>query len=211
VDYITPHINAPATTIYVGIDFGLTPAALIGYQTPTGQLRIIDELTTFNMGAMSFGKILHDKLSRHPYDKCSYEIYGDPAGEQRSQTDEQTPYDILAQQGINAYPTFTNDVRIRREAVAELLTRLDFTGQPQMIVGPGAPQFRKAMSGGYKYKRVQTSGDAKYVDKPDKNQYSHIADAGQYLVLGAIGDSKVIGGWENNKQIDYSLHNRGVV
>jgi len=67
------------------------------------------------------------------------------------------------------------------------------------------------MSGGYKYKRVQTSGDAKYVDKPDKNQYSHIADAGQYLVLGAIGDSKVIGGWENNKQIDYSLHNRGVV
>jgi hypothetical protein len=207
-EYIQPHINKPTTTIYVGIDFGLTPAAAIGVLTPTGQIQLIDELTTFNMGAVAFGQLLHRKLASPRYSDCSIEIFGDPAGEQRAQTDEQTPYDILRQQGIDAYPTYTNDVRIRREVVAGLLTRLEMTGQPALIIGPGAPMCRKAMSGGYKYKRVQVGGDAKFIEKPDKNQYSHIADAIQYLCLGAVGDSAVIGGYDSSKEIDYSAQDR---
>lgn len=195
--------NKPQTNIVVGIDFGLTPAAAIALQKPSGQLCIIDELTTFNMGAVHFGKLLHQKLSRPPYNLCSIEIYADPAGEQRAQTDEQTPFMILEQQGIVAYPTYTNDMRIRREVVANMLTTLDMYGEPSLVINRDVSMARKAMSGGYKYKRMKVSGDEKYIDKPDKNQFSHIADAIQYLVLGVMGSDSVIGG-TSSKPIDYT-------
>jgi len=199
-----PHSGA--STIYVGIDFGLTPAAVIGQLTATGQLQVIDELVTEDMGAMNFGLLLHQKLSRE-YCGCTLEIYADPAGEQRSQTDETTPFMILQNQGIDAWPTYTNDFTIRREAVADYMQRLDFAGKPAFIVGPKAKMLRKALAGGYKYKRMQVTGDARFMDKPDKGRYSHVADALQYMVLGAVGGERVIGGY-GNKAIDYSSINR---
>jgi hypothetical protein len=191
--------------LFVGIDFGLTPAAVIGVQLPSGQIIVIDELVTFNMGATSFGKLLHAKLSSHKYQGfSSIEIYADPAGEQRAQTDEETPFMILAENKIDAYPTFTNDFTIRRETVANCLTELDFTGKPLLLIGPGAPSFRKAMGGGYKYKRLRVANEDRFKDMPDKNQYSHVAEAGQYLFLGAYGSSASIGGFNSKKPIDYS-------
>ena len=38
--------------------------------------------------------------------------------------------------------------------------------------------------GGYKYKKIQISGEDRYNLKPDKNVFSHPADAEQYLALG---------------------------
>jgi hypothetical protein len=46
---------------------------------------------------------------------------------------------------------------------------------------------RKGKIGGYQYKRVQVSGEDRYRDKPDKNKYSHPADAEQYMALGFAG------------------------
>ncbi|RLD76494.1 MAG: hypothetical protein DRJ15_15235, partial [Bacteroidetes bacterium] len=109
---------AGSGTIYVGIDFGLTPAAAIGQLSASGQMQIIDELVTEDMGAVNFGKLLHEKLNRE-YCGCQLEIYADPAGEQRAQTDEVTPFQILWNQGLEAWPTYTNDFTIRREAVAD--------------------------------------------------------------------------------------------
>lgn len=196
-------------TIYVGIDFGLTPAAVIGQQTASGQFQVIDELVTEDMGAVNFGKLLHEKLSRD-YCGCQLEIYADPAGEQRSQTDEVTPFQILWNQGIEAWPTYTNDFTIRREVVADYMGRLDFSSKPAFIVGPKAKMLRKALAGGYKYKRMQVSGEAKFQDKPDKGRYSHVADALQYLMLGAVGGERVIGGY-GKQEIDYSETNKLVI
>lgn len=200
---------AGSGTIYVGIDFGLTPAAVIGQITASGQLQIIDELVTEDMGAVNFGKLLHEKLNRE-YCGCQLEIYADPAGEQRSQTDETTPFQILWNQGIEAWPTYTNDFTVRREAVADMMQRLDFRGEPAFMVGPRATMLRKALSGGYKYRRLAVSGEEKFVDRPDKGRYSHVADALQYLVLGAIGGERVLGGFKR-KSIDYSTTNKLVV
>jgi len=196
-------------TIYVGIDFGLTPAAVIGQITAAGQFQIIDELVTEDMGAVNFGKLLHEKLSRE-YCGCQLEIFADPAGEQRAQTDEVTPFQILWNQGIEAWPTYTNDFTIRREAVADYMQRLDFTGKPSFAVGPKATMLRKALAGGYKYKRMQVTGESRFQDKPDKGRYSHVADALQYLMLGAVGGDRVIGGY-GKKDIDYSITDRMVV
>ena len=198
-----------AGTIYIGIDFGLTPAAAIGQITASGQFQIIDELVTFDMGAVNFGKLLHEKINNE-YCGCQLEIYADPAGDQRAQTDEVTPFQILWNQGIEAWPTYTNDPIIRREAVADYLQRLDFAGKPALIVGPKAKMARKAFAGGYKYKRLQVSGEAKFMDKPDKGKYSHISDAIQYMFLGAVGGERVVGGY-GKKELDYSQTDKQIV
>lgn len=196
--------------VYIGIDFGLTPAALIGQKTSSGAMVIFDELVTYDMGAVSFGKLLRQKLATPVYRGCEFEIYGDPSGDSRAQTDEQTPFMILRQAGLDAFPCVTNDPVIRREVVVDYLLRLDFTAKPAFRITRGAPTFRKAMAGGYKYRRLQVAGEERYMDKPDKNKYSHVAEAGQYLFLGAVGDSHVVGGF-SNKEIDYSVINRRVV
>ena len=200
----------PTLPLYVGIDFGLTPAAIIGQVTPSGGMVIFDELCTFDMGACNFGKILHEKLATTYLQFKDVEIYADPAGEGRAQTDEQTPFMILSQQKVNAFPTYTNDFTIRREVVADYMQRLDFSGRPAFLITPGAPTLRKACGGGYKYKRLQVAGEDRYQDKPDKGKYSHAGDALQYLFLGAVGGNRVIGGY-GDKPIDYSQHNTGII
>ena len=196
-------------TIYIGIDFGLTPAAVFGFKTAAHRWIIFDELVTENMGAQTFGKLLKQHIN-HNYPRNKFEIYGDPAGDQRAQTDEITPFQMLDKVGITAWPTHTNDFLIRREAVAASLLRMDFAGNPGFLIGPNAPMIRKALAGGYKYKRMQVSGHERFQDKPDKGRYSHVADALQYLFLGAGEGDNVIGGYDN-KELDYSTTNRMIV
>lgn len=197
-------------TIYIGIDFGLTPAACFGQILPSGQFQIIDELVTEDMGAVNFAKLLNEKIQRD-YCGCTVEIYADPAGEQRAQTDEQTPFQILWNQDIECWPTYTNDFIIRREAVADYLVRFTpLTHEPAFLLCPHkAPMTRKALAGGYKYKRMMVTGQERYQDKPDKGRYSHIGDALQYLFLGAVGGDRVVGGY-GDQVIDYSQINRTI-
>jgi hypothetical protein len=57
-------------------------------------------------------------------------------------------------------------------------------GKPAFLVDRRCPTLIKGFEGGYSYKRMQVSGE-RFDDKPDKNMYSHIHDALQYLMLGA--------------------------
>ena len=200
----------PNKIIYVGIDFGLTPAAVFGQESASGRWLIFDELVTEDMGAKTFGRLLNTHINKH-YSGIAFEMYGDPAGDDRAQTDEVTPFQILHAQGIDAYPTYTNDPIIRREAVAGPLTRMDFAGNSGFVIGPKATMIRKAMAGGYKYKRMKVSGSDKFMDKPDKGRYSHVADALQYLMLGAGEGGKVVQSNRQSDDIDYSNSDRGIV
>lgn len=196
--------------LFIGIDFGLTPAAVIAQKAAAGRWLCIDELVTEDMGALTFGRLLKEKLVRE-YQGHKFEIYGDPAGEGRAQTDEVTPFQILAAQGINAVPAYTNDYSIRREAVASTLMRMDFAGNTGFVIGPKCQILRKGMAGGYKYKRMQVAGQDKYQDKPDKGRYSHVCEALQYLMVGAGEGSAIIENKDWNKLPDYSQYDRMVV
>ena len=197
--------------IYIGLDFGLTPAATFGCRNSFGQWLIFDELVTYSMGAVNFGKILGEKIRSEWRDNQVY-IYGDPAGDERVQTDEETPFEVLNKLGINAVPCHTNDYMIRREAVASKLTTLAFNGQPALLIGPRCRQLRKGMSGAYKYRRLQVAGDQRFQDKPDKNQYSHVCESLQYMLVGAGEDSSVVGNSQNWQQpLNYSELDRGVI
>jgi hypothetical protein len=181
----------PGLPIYVGIDFGLTPAAVFAQRTPMGQWRWHSELVTEDMGAVRFGELVKEAmLQRYPGYQFA-NVTGDPAGDTRAQTDENTPFMILNKAGIPAKPASSNDFIKRRESVAVGLTRL-IDGKPGLMVHPQCKMLRKGMAGGYNYRRVQVSGEEKYRDTPDKNIYSHVCEAGQYLMMGAgMGDELV--------------------
>lgn len=181
----------PSLDIHIGIDFGLTPAAVFGQLTETGQWRIVDELVTDNMGAARLAIELKHKMATMKGD--GFLITADPAGEQRAQTDESTPFDMLENGGLTAQPADTNDPLIRIEAVAAPMKRLAMDGEPGFIISPVCRHLRKALSGAYCYRRIQVVGDERFRDVPDKNMYSHVSDALQYLMLGGGEGDKAIG------------------
>ena len=57
-------------------------------------------------------------------------------------------------------------------------------GKPAFLIDRRCQQLIKGFEGGYQYKRMEVSGE-RYSDKPDKNMFSHIHDALQYMMLGA--------------------------
>ena len=193
--------------LWVGLDFGRTPAAVF-LQDIRGQWRAIDEITTTDMGAMEFGTILSKRLNSIYKDAPEVFIYGDPAGDSRSQSDDNTPYIMLASQNIDAVAAYTNDPVVRREAINTNLTRLTMTGEPGFIVSPACKMLRKGMNGGFKYRRKQVTGSEVYADVPDKNEYSHPCEACEYALVGAgEGYGAVNDGW--NKPLKYD--NRAIV
>lgn len=184
-----PIAARPGDPIYVGIDFGLTPAAVFGQRDNLGRWVWLHELVTEDMGAVRFSELLATEMQRE-FGGFEFQIYGDPAGEQRSQVDERTPFQILSARGLRARPAPSNDFTLRREAVAQPLSRL-IDGVPGLMISPTCRTVRKGMGGGYNYKRVQVSGDERFHDKPDKNAYSHPCEAAQYLMLGA-GEGRAV-------------------
>lgn len=180
----------PAWKLYVGLDFGLQPAALFSQKTQTGKWLWIDEIVTDDMGAARFAEILGPKL-RGEYKDFEIEVYGDPSGDSRAQTDESTPFDILRSRGIDAVPAPSNDPVVRHEALAAALNRRADIG---FAISPRCPIARKGLAGGYAYRRLQVAGQDRYVDKPIKNRFSHIVEAGEYSMIGAgEGDAAVYG------------------
>lgn len=142
------------------------------------------------MGARRFGEefnaFVSQKLQGFEFDSLT----GDPAGNQESQADENTPFKMLASLGIFAKPAFTNDPTIRREACAVPMGRL-IDGLPGWTIHPDMKVSRKGFMGGYRYKRIQVIGEERYHDKPDKNHFSHICEANEYGMIGG-GEGRLL-------------------
>lgn len=180
----------PAVPIHIGIDFGLTPAAVFAQKTAMGQWRWHSELVTEDMGAVRFAQLVSQHMQTVYAGFPIGSITGDPAGDIRAQTDEITPFQILRANGVMANPAATNDFIKRRESVAVALSRL-IDGHAGLVIHPQCKTLRKGMAGGYNYKRLQVTGQEKYRDVPDKGKYSHVCEAGQYLMVGG-GEAKAL-------------------
>ena len=173
---------AAGLPLYIGIDFGLTPAAVIGQKVRNRWL-IQSEVVAFDMGIVRFAEVLRNEIATRFSQASDVYIYGDPAGDFRAQTDESTPFHILRGAGLRAFPAPSNSVDLRLESVAQQLNKM-VEGKPAFLMDRRCQQLIKGFEGGYAYKRMEVSGE-RYADKPDKNMYSHIHDALQYLLLGA--------------------------
>ena len=169
--------------IQIGLDFGLTPAAVFAQRTPKGVWNVLHELVTFDMGLERFCTLLKEDIDRF-FPKHELQIWGDPAGMQRDQIFENTSFEHLKTHGLFAKPTATNDFRTRREALAMPMTRL-VENKPGFRIDRKCVRLRKSLSGGYHFKRVAIgAGQERFRDTPNKNEHSHIGDAAGYCLLG---------------------------
>jgi hypothetical protein len=184
--------------IIVGLDYGRAPAAVFCQITPRGQLRILDELYGWDIGVGAFAEdILKPHIAQN-YRESSIIFVGDPAGIAK-ESDERSAFDVLASHGVVAVPAHTNSLMGRLEAVRHYLGRM-VDGQPALLVSPKAERVRKGFLGKYHYKRVQV-GFERFKETPEKDEYSHTADAAQYAALFARLED--VGGGRFKEQLKY--------
>ena len=169
--------------VYRGWDFGLTPACVFTHLSPGGRWIVFDELVADNVGIERFSEsVLRRMAEKYPDAQC--EDIGDPAGEQRSQTDEKTCYQILQAKGI-LISAGLQDLTMRVESVRKPLGTLA-DGKPAFALHPRCETLRRGFLGRYRYARMQTSAE-RYTDLPEKNSYSHAHDALQYVATRLFG------------------------
>jgi hypothetical protein len=187
------HVSKEPLLLYKGLpliggwDFGLTPAFIVAQQTPRGQLRILREYICPDGAIKQFAINAVQPALKNEFPGMKFAMtWADPAGEQRNQANETTCVQELKRLTFPVEITNTNSHLPRRQAVINYLTRLA-DGEPAFIMDPSCHVLRKGFLDGYKYNRVQISGEDRFKDEPDKNEYSHPHDALQYLCLGSGG------------------------
>ena len=133
------------------------------------------------------------------YGGFSFVAYGDPKGQDRTQTDERTAYDIFAANGIpmKAAPVKQNLISTRIEAVEYLLGQL-YDGRPRLQISPNCRTLIAGMVGGYCYERRFRSTEIK--TEPSKNRFSHLADTLQYLAI-AMGEGRAMIGLKQMNEL----------
>ncbi len=177
--------------IYVGMDFGRSPAAVFG-QAVNNRVAVLGELQGFNMGAVTFAPMVKRYLETH-FTGYKFTVFGDPKGRDKTQTDERNAYDVFAANGIpvEAAPVKQNNILTRIEAVEAVLNEL-YDGRPRFLLSPTCRSLKVGMSGRYCFKKVE-GADGRTHKEPDKNRYADLADALQYMVLGMGEGRKMIG------------------
>lgn len=175
-----PLVPVQGHPIIVGQDFGRTPATVF-CQYVSGRWLVLGEFWAENTGAAAYADLLKPVMATR-FPGFRFVMFGDPAGEQQSQSDDSTPMLVFRARGLQIIPAPTNDVSIRLNSVDQLFRRLE-GGASAITISPSCPVLLSAVGGGYQYTRLQTSQE-RYSEQPAKNRHSHIADALQYAVVG---------------------------
>jgi hypothetical protein len=166
------------TLALMGIDFGLQPGAVIGQLSHKG-LMLLDEIPATDESLEDFLDHYVLPVLRTRYQGYQIVACGDPSGGGRQSINKLTSIGVMNSKGIKTYPAITNSFIKRKEAVDWFLGR-----DEGFIVSKNLTHIREVMGAGYVYKE-QRNAQGKVLDIPDKNEFSHVADAIQYLCLYA--------------------------
>ncbi len=195
--------------IRVGIDGGLTPAAVFKQVDSLGQHRILRELAVFpigdeiveSVGPTRFGRALREFIRDEftGFTLRDFEFISDPATKDGTDDseNEQSWLQIVERElnggkeawastepehRIRIRPASTNVLTKRLEAVRKPMMYLVEGGRPAFLLDPSCKVLRKGFNSGYHFKRVASggSGTGRFDSKPAKNMFSHVQDACQY-------------------------------
>jgi hypothetical protein len=184
---------AQGIPLRIGMDFGGTPAAAIGQRMPDGQWRVHSEVVTDDFGIVRFAETVHRHIKLKYRDHVIETITGDPSGVamQGGDVNERSVFQILRAHGIDCRPAPSNDPNIRREAVAAYMRKM-IDGQPGFLVHPQCKVLRVGLAGGFKYHSLRGALEGNVRAKPDKNMYSHVCEATEYMFMGAGENRSII-------------------
>ncbi len=194
----------PLRKLVVGIDAGLTPAAVFTQRSSLGQLRVLNEVVVFptgeemlgGVGPTRFGKALKafiqehypEALVRDPMDNEARIVFRcDPAakdGTDKSGHELSWLEIVQAQLGHRIRTAPTNRLHVRLEAVRKPMVTLLDGGQPGFMLSPTCPILRKGFISGYHYQKVAVGdGTGRFGVEPNKNMFSHSQDGLQYAAM----------------------------
>ena len=174
--------------LYVGFDFGLTPAAIFG-QTVRGRIFVLHEMYAEDIGSVTFAPMVKSALATKfsGIDHSRVKFFGDPGGDIRGQAEEITAFQIFRRHGMNMQRAPGANRFMgkegRKETVDAILSR-QVDGYQALLIDPSCRMLSTGLQGGYQFKDVQSSTGIYKSDQIVKNQYSHPCEAFQYLVLG---------------------------
>ena len=145
-----------------------------------------------------FAEFNHDKMNivqftKYVVNECNIKFpgaeftdWGDPAGENKFSTKDggwTSNAQLMRDEGVDVQASEQNP-SARYNAVDDQLLVID-----GMLIDPGATRLINGFMGGYHYKEVgQSSGI--YMDTPEKNRFSHIHDALQYVMVRLVSNKK---------------------
>lgn len=176
--------------VWIGLDFGRKPFALFA-QRIGRVMQIQYEAGMKNAGASRFAPEVRNVLAKaYPWaleNRAGLHIFGDPKGQDGTQTDERNAYDVFRASGllVQAAPVKQNNINTRIETVEYALDR------NTVLISPRCRRLKMAMAGGYRYPTEKASPMTER--KPLKDQYSEPGDSLQYLLLGAGEGQAMIG------------------
>ena len=182
-------ISQSLNPLVIGMDNGLQAAAAIGQQDARGRLNVLGECYVpedETMGVESFlDRLLIPKLAADfpMFKRSNIIIVADPACWQRAQVSEDTIALAIQRRGFKVLRAATNDPEKRIGAVESLLVR-QIDGKAGFLVDPGCKHMIAGFEWGFRYRKTM-SGQGSLT--PEKNHFSHLADAVQYLGLHFSG------------------------
>lgn len=170
--------------LVIGLDVGLSPAAVIGQVDYSGRLNVLESIVPDERIGMPrfIDEYIKPALAQR-YPGMAVLIVVDPAGNQRSSTDEKSAIEVIRAKGFRVIPAKTNAITARIAAVDAFLTRT-VDGKASILLNKDrCKHLIMALSGKYMYK-TNTKGHTD--ETPDKTHpWSDVADALQYLCLHA--------------------------
>lgn len=179
--------------VFVGTDGGFTPSAVAGQVLPNGQIAVYDELVAENISCGEFAErflrpwlINSFRLAEGQRLMCFHDPSGLGAGKT---SDGVTEIVAMQQKGIPVMPcpVMENAVGLRLECVREAMRRRVDGGKGGLIVSRKCKTLLAGLRGRYQYRRLNTSSaEKRYADSPDKGPLSHVQDALQYMIYGAL-------------------------
>lgn len=203
-------VPVPGGTLILGQDFGRDPCALLTQPDQAGRLLVLQEFICRHMGLqVAYEQHIIPILRSDPrYIGLPIVVIGDPAGAAKDTIFETTPIDFIKSKGFHCWPAPTNDIDPRIRAVESWLLGSRMGGAAILIDEERCPTFISALKMGYRYENVkstQTTVQSETKPKPLKNEYSHIADAGQYACLATQGGLSGMLGYIHSRIVPRAL------
>lgn len=184
-------IRSPDYPLLIGLDAGLTPAAIIGQLTPRGCLNILGECYTPKHESIGMERFLANRLKpmlANKFGGIAVQVIVDPAANQPSQASEETVLSVLEKAGLKHAPAASNKIEIRIGS-AETMFGRQVDGKAGLLIDAGCTGLINALSHAYKFAE-RKDGDME--EKPLKDHpWSDIGDGFTYLTSFVVGPGVV--------------------
>lgn len=193
------HVISDSNPLLIGLDAGLTPAAIIGQQSLRGTVDIVGESYVEPKDSMGMERFLKTRLLpllQTKFAGCPVKVIVDPAAIHRSQPTEETVVDIIKKMRLPYVLAPTNKIDLRIGSMETMLSK-QTEGKAMFRIDASCTGLIAAMSHGYKYAAKK---DGEMQEQPLKNHpWSDIADAATYLTVYLAGEDRHLGRGEARK------------